>query len=451
MTNQKPKGHLKEWLDQLQQQSWQLELLISGFATVLLIGLNQPLNDLIGLVQRITFASDQYGLLFIPVSALKGAWFTLLINLVVHVSLRGLWIAAIGLRYVSEDIDFEQLRLAPKFDGFLKRNLGSFDDFIERLERICSVIFAFSFIIVFIILSLSFFFFTVSIFERAVIDKIMANYQPIGPIIGTIFYVLIVIGTSLYFFDFLSLGRIKRIRWLAPFYFPFYRVMGWLTLANLYRPIYYNLVDHKFGRRVGLLIIPYILLAMFASSLQIQTGKFFPLSLENRIGHSFYDDLSEGQSVNNTSSVFLPSIPSRFVDNGFLEIFIPYVGILDHPALAEVCPNLQEAKKERIFLKGVINIDFSDAPTYQMDSILFCFSELHRIKIDGEKIQNLDYWIYQHPQKKVPGFLLNVDIDSLDRGQHLLSIEQYRIGVSRGSTIGKLNWQGPLEIPIWKE
>jgi len=450
MAEQKPKGYLKEWLDQLQQQSWQLELLISGFATVLLIGLNQPLNGLIEVVQRITFASDQFGLLFIPVVALKGAWFTLLINLIVHVSLRGLWIAAIGLRYVSEDIDFEQLRLAPKFERFLVRKLGSFDNLIERLERVCSVIFAFSFIIVFIILSLSFFFFVVSVFERAVVDKVIASHKVIGPIIGGIFYLLIGIGSSLYFIDFISLGKIKRIRWLAPFYFPFYRVMGWLTLANLYRPFYYNLVDHKFGRRVGILIIPYILLAMFASSLKIQTGKFFPLSQEKRIVPAYYDDLNL-TNKQEISSIFIPSIPSRFVGNGFLEIFIPYVGILDHPALAVVCPDLKEAKKERIFLKGVISMDFSDAPSYQLDSILLCFSELHRIKIDGQEIQNLDYWIFNHPEKKVPGFLLNVDIDSLDRGQHLLSIEQYRIGLRRGSTLGKLNWQVPMEIPFWKE
>ena len=74
--------------------------------------------------------------------------FFILINLVLHVLLRGIWISTLGLRYVSGEIDFDKLRLAPRFDRFLRRRIVSFDQYILRLENLCSVIFAFTFLIV---------------------------------------------------------------------------------------------------------------------------------------------------------------------------------------------------------------------------------------------------------------------------------------------------------------
>lgn len=44
MTNKDKKGFAK-WLETLQQESWQLELIISGFAIFLLVGTYDPLQD----------------------------------------------------------------------------------------------------------------------------------------------------------------------------------------------------------------------------------------------------------------------------------------------------------------------------------------------------------------------------------------------------------------------
>lgn len=73
---------------------------------------------------------------------LAGASLFVLLNLIIHVILRGLWISAVGLRSVSGDIDFDHLKLAPRFDGFLRRKTGSFDAYIERLENLCSIVFS---------------------------------------------------------------------------------------------------------------------------------------------------------------------------------------------------------------------------------------------------------------------------------------------------------------------
>jgi hypothetical protein len=106
-----PKSQLKEWLDKLQQESWQLELIISGFAIFLILGMNDPINQLIERSIRISFSSTRFGTLFLAAAVLKAVWAITLLNLVIHLALRSLWISTIGLRYVSRDIDYEQLKL----------------------------------------------------------------------------------------------------------------------------------------------------------------------------------------------------------------------------------------------------------------------------------------------------------------------------------------------------
>ncbi|HRF42208.1 MAG TPA: hypothetical protein PK198_25630, partial [Saprospiraceae bacterium] len=149
------KHKLSEWLDKIQQDSWQLELVITGFSIFLMLGVLDKLDEL---RQSVSMASSGAGQLGFFVSILwvvfAGASMFVLINLILHAVLRGLWISSIGLRSVSGDIDFDSLRLAPKFDAFIRRKTGSFDHYIERLENLCSIVFAFTFLIVFVIMSL---------------------------------------------------------------------------------------------------------------------------------------------------------------------------------------------------------------------------------------------------------------------------------------------------------
>ena len=47
--------------------------------------------------------------------------YVLIINLILHVVLRGLWIGAIGLRYVSSEIDYEALNYGKRFTKYLQK------------------------------------------------------------------------------------------------------------------------------------------------------------------------------------------------------------------------------------------------------------------------------------------------------------------------------------------
>ena len=94
----------KEWLEKLQQESWQLELLISGFALYGIFEARSLTYDYeIFLAQNLEGGSKLVFTLFGLL--LNIGWRIFFINLLLHVVLRGLWIGAIGLRYVSGEIN----------------------------------------------------------------------------------------------------------------------------------------------------------------------------------------------------------------------------------------------------------------------------------------------------------------------------------------------------------
>jgi len=253
-----------DWLEKLQQESWQLELLISGLA---LYGIFEAKALLIDL--NIYYRHTE-GTLHNMVNLLGGMLYTgrliFLINLLIHVTLRGLWIGAIGLRYVSGDIDYKTLNYSNRFTGYLKKKMGSYDTFIEKLEKICSIIFAYTFLLFLLLLSFISFFglivFLVGLLSSAFPIKDFEIYYK------TLVYFYYGIGIIV-FFDFISLGLLKKVKnkTISRIYFFLYKFVSIVSLSFLYRPLLYNFLDQKFTRRLFFFSIPYIFLVAYGNNL----------------------------------------------------------------------------------------------------------------------------------------------------------------------------------------
>jgi len=252
----KSKGFLAEWLEKIQQDSWQLELLISGLA---LYGVYSgieliedfktfaELNGNTGYLQM--FFAFAHGVLFV-------GWRIFFFNLLIHVILRGLWIASIGLRYVSDDIDFDELNYAPKYTSYLKKQIGTYDEFIEKLEKLCSVIFAFTFLVFLLFISLT-------IFTLILIVPFVykSSYSGIAIIIPALVLLYLALGLIVAI-DFITLGSIRKIRepWVVKIYSPIFKFYSYVTLSFLYRPILYNFLDQKYTRRLFIAAVPYVII-----------------------------------------------------------------------------------------------------------------------------------------------------------------------------------------------
>ena len=247
---------LSEWLEKIQQDSWQLELLISGLA---LYGVYNGIDKVEDYSRFISLNIDggfTAPLLAFSYFIVYVGWRIFFFNLLIHVILRGLWIASIGLRYVSNEINFNELNYADEYTNYLKNKIGSYDEFIEKLEKLCSIIFAFTFLIFLILVSLM-------IFALTCITPLILmpqNESPLTFLISAIVVIHLVLG-AIVAIDFISLGAIKKIRepWVIKLFSPIFKFYSYLTLSFMYRPILYNFLDQKYTRRFFLLAIPYVI------------------------------------------------------------------------------------------------------------------------------------------------------------------------------------------------
>ena len=443
------KTKLKQWLESLQQESWQLELLISGFAIFLILGTFDSIQQFSAQVQILAIDSNTYQILFLLYFILIVAWYILMFNLIFHVLLRGLWISAIGLRYVSGDIDYEVLRFKKPFNQFLPKRIKSFDNYIERLEKICSVIFSFTFLVIFTLISMG------SLIGFAlVLDFIQQRIIPHSWVfftdsLGFVLVLIFTFSSFLYFIDFITLGGLKRIRWLAPIYFPLYRFFSWITLSALYRPIYYNLIDNRFGRWLGLLLVPYAFMVVNIINLKVNThGYMAERSRYLMLNNYSYEDLSNEEQLDINAR-----IPSKYVQNGFLELFIPYTPIQDDPVIQMQCPDLLPVKETGLGSELKYSFSFGKktkkAATSPADSVLLCWNQFYEVYIDDSLFQAPKWRFYKHPKGLERGLITILDVQYLDRGEHTVRAKrQYLRRRMQGDTLVK---RESVFIPFWKE
>jgi hypothetical protein len=441
--NKQPK--ITQLLEKLQEESWQLELLISGFAIFLVGASFEFIQDLMIRVKVLGLGYDQQGLLEGPVLILLATWLFLLTNLIMHVVLRGFWIAAIGLRYVSGDVDFEVLNFAPKFDKYLRRRIPSFDLFIERLEKICSVVFAFTFLIIFMFISVGMFVALMALLE-SVLEPLLGKFLSDGHanIIKSVIGLIVFFGGFIYFVDFLTLGWVKRRKWFSRIYYPVYRFYSLITLSFLYRPLYYNLIDDKFGRRVGLLIFPYIILLFTIMSMKVEAFKYFPNSTsQDELSHEHYlDMMKEEEYIKDVN------IPSKYVSSDFLELYIPYKARYDDE-IETICPGIKPDKK--LGPRFSILRFSSDNHSSPTDSLLDCVSQLHQVYINDSLYQDVDFHFYKHPNHKEQGLLSVIDIIHLDRGQHHLKVLTAINATTSSTKKDTIVFRSNAKFPFWKE
>ena len=445
-----PTRQLSSWLDHLQQESWQLELLVSGFVIFLLVGGMESVMLLPRQAFALTDQSTYYLGVSITVGMLSVAYVALLVCLIVHVVLRGLWIAAIGLRYVSGDIDYDALDYQPHYRRFLQRSVGSFDDYIERLERACSVVFSIAFLILFCFLSMTTYFLVVMLVQVVFswLTGEVYNRELRGIFGGSAVVNLVcLLFGILYLIDFFTLGFFKRNRFTAPMYYPVYRFMGWVTLAHLYRPLYHNLVDDRFGRRLARLLPLFVLGTLLLISINVITHGYFPYVLKDGRAWIDYRNYDDGEA-NIQGQRWRTTLSSRYVQHNYVEAFIAYRPRYHDPVIEQLYPDLELARYTGIRLGEPMQLSrmYNTSPDYSYDSLLTAVSSVFRIAVDGELQPDIRPRFYYHPQREQPGLLYMVQAHKLATGEHAVRIDQQRLVAGSDS----LYWVEGAEVPFYK-
>ena len=408
----------KKLLQKLQEESWQLELLISGFAIFGLFTAFPHINIAVKAAQN---DGKIYSWIILSVALVSCA--ILIFNLLLHVVLRGLWIGALGLRYVSGDIDYEELKYSPKFTRYLKKKVGSFDRYIARLESYCSVIFAISFLLIFYVLAFTFTILSIVLVVKLFLDNDTIN-ETLGLWIGVPLLIFIVLGMLFTFIDFVTQGWLKKKKWISKIYFPIYWIYSRITLAFLYRPLVYNFLDNKFGRRISLSLVPIYILILVGTSVKYNTSNYFNIDLYSSsiiTDNRHYEDLLEDDDF-----IDEVAISSKVVTNNFLKVFMVFDDDID-----DYIFSYNKSLKPKKDMRGLdTDIVISNNISWRKrDSIRLAYiktlNDVFTIKIDTT--YHYSEFVLSKSSKRQKGFENYIGIKDLSEGKHILRVTRKRI------------------------
>ncbi len=420
MSQDHTKASFKKLLEKLQEESWQLELIISGFA---IFGLVTAFPSITESVKESQNDQQIYKFVISLVAQISCA--ILIFNLLLHVLLRGLWIGALGLRYVSGDIDYEVLNYSQKFTRYLKKKVGSFDKYIATLENYCSIIFAISFLLIFYVLALTFTILAISLIANYMISNdSLPNWLSKG--VGIPLVVFISFGMVLTFIDFVTLGFLKKKKWISRIYFPVYWAFSFITLSFLYRPLVYNFLDNKFGRRLSLILVPFYFLILLATSLQYKDSNYINANISSS------DIMANNDNYENLltdSNAFKRevTIQSKVIQDPFVKVFINYSRNIEN-RIFDFNSSLKPEKDARGLSTG-ITINNVFASLNERDSLrreyLKTFNHIYSIAIDSTA-HEVDFVLSQSKKDKL-GFESYLNIKDIEEGKHLLKVNRLRI------------------------
>lgn len=439
MSNDYKSSKFKELLEKLQQESWQLELIISGFA---IFGLASIFPELKSSLNIINEGDSKFytPIVFLGLSACS----ILLFNLIIHVILRGLWIGALGLRYVSGDIDFDQLNYSKKFTKHLKKKIVSFDRYVATLENYCSILFAVSFLLIFYVVSI-----TAVIFSLFLVATFIISNESINPTlrqaIGIPLALFIIFGSVLVMIDFFTQGFLKRKKWLSKIYFPFYWLFSFIGLTFLYRPLVYNFLDNKFTKRLSFLLVPAYILILVLISFKYKSSNYID-NIEYSSSIYLDDREYEDQLVKKDELVKRASIQSKVITDPYIKLFRVFNENIEG-RVYRYNPKLKPKEDKRGFKTDIIifsndnNISHRKRDSLSREYIK-TFNKAHKVFIDTVEYKS-DFLLSKNPKKQI-GFETFIPTKKLTEGRHLLQVKRFF-----KNRKGETGYTNDVTIPFW--
>lgn len=410
----------KKLLDKLQEDSWQMELIISGFA---IFGLFYAFEPIVNLKNKALFNDNRFTSIFLSIISIS--ILILIFNLLLHVILRGLWIGSLGLRYVSGEIDYEKLDYSEKFTKYLKKKVGSFDSYIDKLENLCSIIFAIAFLMIFYVVAVFLLGFIVSYFVRLYNDIQSEWIQK-----GVLFPLIVIFGIGVFmtFADFITQGLLKKNKWISKIYFPFYWVFSMLTLSFLYRPLVYNFLDNKFGKRIISLLFPFYLIIVVISSLHYQKSSFITISATGLSNANIANGRSYKDIIDKDDDIFIDAfaIQSKVITAPYIKVIVPLVKAIEEP-LIEFSPDLSQKEDKRGLKSDIINgwDSYKDKTNYDsiINTYLSSFEKYYSFKIDSTTYKT-DFVVTNIGNDL--GFESYIGIKNISEGKHVINFQKVK-------------------------
>jgi len=410
---EQPKNPVPQWLQNLQDNSWEIELLISGGAVFTLL---QFPDLFLNFMRTVKITSDLPGT---ALSLIMGmACIKILTNgFILHLLLRAFWLAMVCINYIyPQGIDGRKMQRAYPFRS--RHVEGDLREQIMHVDRLSGLVIFMTIISSIIVIG----FLAALILILFSIERLEQSGGIAGAISEAISYSLLV-----YFVDLLSMGFIRRIPVLAWVLFPFFYLFDILTFRSFYaRPL--AMFSSNVQRPAFVAgAMAFILITGVTTYIPLARGMHWPRLFDAR---QYRDQLTSSnialvqryyadQCDPNRRGVV--SIPSHLIENNYLQVNLLYDrwmdGLLDnsHP------------QKDKRFL-----------------------SDLIEIKLDDSLCQNIAWMEVKAEEDSQIGLVAILDISQLPNGAHKVKIQSKELPNAKYMKVrSELLYK--VSIPFWKD
>ena len=441
---------IRQWLKKLEQESWQLELLVSAFTIFLLIQASGAFDEFLdGILYQYNLDASLLTFVYFFLVLLGLSIKALVVCLIIHLLLRGFWIGTIGLRSVQADVDFEKFNYSDFFTEKLKKKVISLDNLVIMLDEICSLIFSFAFLIISILLAFGLYLLflgIVGISLGSITNLTSGTTATVISIINAVLFLTIFLTGIVYFIDYFTLGFFKKYRLLSRLYYPFYKFYGIITLSVISKSIYYYLITKFSKKRIRIVYGVIGLSVLFIYLTEYDQYQYFSSQGDNTVLlTNQYDDLRSAERY-----IAGASIPSNVVSGSFLQLFLRY-DPKDNAVIQSNCPDFIPLKKEgfnwRFTLEatdGGLNLTGRNYNMEDKEQLLKCIGSLYQVSINDSIYHNIKYYFFTHPSKKQKGLVSMINSEAFRKGENILEIKK----VSTDEN-GERKEEEFTKIPFW--
>lgn len=405
-----PKSNVPKWLSELQQRSWEPEILLSGIVLYGMFKVPNLLDGFLAYFKLNIFGNSQDIDNLVALSKMGIYW--LITGLILHLICRGIWIGMVGLSYTfPEGIRFDKLNYKERFKQKVERT-PTYEQIVIRLEKVSSSLFSVSFMLFMSLIGGYLFFFSLLILPFTILYVYfgMSNSGLLFELFQ--YYVLVVLTLGLVsLVDFLSLGYFRKFKFFAKVFWPIHKLTSILTLSRFYRPIYYGMVTN-FNKWVFFLFLAVFTFVSIAGASRI-TDTTYPGDRFSQIalwgtsrGYSAYSGYYDDQ--NDEFQSMRSHIQSDVVTGDVLRLFI----------VADV--STEEAMLKRMSLDSLQEV-YPDTISAALK--LMIVKDFYELLLDGERVESSDMYFHYKARTKQRGYLTYIDISDIDEGLHRLTLK----------------------------
>lgn len=403
------------WLKDLQENSWELELLISGGAIFSLFQINGAFVEWTSSLSVISRIPGTVIMTFLGVAVI---W-TLTFGFAAHLLSRAYWLALVCINYVFPNgINTQGVKFARPFSPAASPG----DDLqkqIIQVDRLCGLIIYSTIAGAVIIFGLLCGFAPLLIWE-ALIGNTISVSQVTDALSWFLTY-----SYLFYFVDFILAGLFRKIPYLSYLTYPVFIFYDFFTLRRFYgRSLKLLTSNTRYVQRLfGVALV--LACVVIATYLTLFRKMHWPNVFDSRemkwqmadgiyLSNKSYRDMTEENEMYGAVS-----IQSKFIQKGYLELFLRY------------------EKKT----------DFIRQQVHGADTSIF-FSDLWAISIDGVNVDSIQWYPTWNSSIYNIGITGVLRIDTLSLGEHYLQVSCKDYVVSDGHDLCE---KYTVTIPFWRD